>query len=63
MRNKKTIKITYIQDMGKAHNLYCDTVLMLRTARRAGDIETVNHYVFGRLKEVKGRALDFEVIA
>lgn len=57
--NKKTIKITMIKDHGRCHEQYCNTVLMLRRARRVGDTETVNHYVLGVLRRMRGSEFDF----
>lgn len=48
--NKTKIKITYIKDYGRNHNLYCDTVLGLRYARKVGDVEIVNNTILGKLK-------------
>lgn len=59
MRNKKTIRITYIKNYGRNHEMYCDKILMLRTARQVGDKETVNHYVLGILRQHRGREFDF----
>lgn len=50
--NKRTIKITAIKDYGRHHDQYCNTVLMLRKARKIGD--TVNNYVLGVLRRMKG---------
>lgn len=41
--NKKIIRITSIEDYGRNHEMFCDKVLMLRYARRAGDTEVINH--------------------
>ena len=38
-RNTKTIKITYIKNHGRNHEIFCNNILMLRTARNVGDIE------------------------
>lgn len=48
--NKKIIRITKIQDHGRCHEQWCDQVLMLRYARRAGDTEVVNHTQLGALR-------------
>lgn len=48
--NTKRIRLTEIRDYGRNHELHCDRYLMLRTARKAGDEETVNHYVLGCLR-------------
>ena len=48
--NKTKIKITYIKNHGRCHDLYCDTILGLRYARQVGDVEVVNNTVLGRLK-------------
>ena len=42
--------------------MYCDKVLFLRKARKAGDTEVVNHYVLGVLKRMQGSDFDFEII-
>lgn len=49
MKNKKTIKIIDIKNHGRHHDQFCNDVLMLRTARNIGDVETVNHYVISIL--------------
>lgn len=49
MKNKRLIEIISIPDYGRNQNLYCDKVLLLRTARRPGDKECVNNYVIGKL--------------
>ena len=59
MRNKTIIRITYIKDMGRCHEMYCDKVLMLRKARKVGDEETINNYVLGILRRNKGEDFDF----
>ncbi len=58
-KNKKTIKITAIKNHGRCHEMYCDKILMLRSARNVGDIETVNHYVLGVLRQHSGCEFDF----
>lgn len=60
--NKRTIKITKIADFGRNHEMYCDKVLMLRKARKVGDMEVVNNTVLGRLNDMRGDNFDFEVI-
>lgn len=50
MKNKRLIEIVSISDHGKNQDLYCNRVLLLRKARRAGDKECVNNYVISRLK-------------
>lgn len=50
MKNKRLIEIISIPDYGRSQNLYCDRVLLLRTARRAGDKECVNNYVISKLR-------------
>lgn len=57
--NKKTIRITAITDHGRNHELYCSKVLMLRNARRIGDVETVNNYVLSVLRRMKGDEFNF----
>lgn len=61
--NKRKIRITIIKDHGKSHEIYCDRILMLRKARRAGDVETVNNFVYSKLVQNRGEGFDFEVIA
>lgn len=59
--NKTTIKITWIQDHGRIHDMYCDKVLMLRNARHSGDTEVVNNYVLSKLRIAKSvGTIDFE---
>ena len=53
MKNKKTIKITFIKDHGRNHEYFCNDILLLRHARKIGDIETVNHYVISVLNRYK----------
>ena len=53
MKNKKTIQITFIKNHGKNHEMFCDKILLLRTARNIGDTETVNHYVISILNRYK----------
>lgn len=60
--NKRTIRITRIENMGRNHELWCDKMLMLRTARQVGDVETVNHYVLGKLNE-NSRLVEYEVVS
>ena len=57
--NKRTIKITAIKDYGRHHDQYCNTALMLRKARKIGDTETVNNYVLGVLRRMKGSEFNF----
>ena len=49
MKNKRLIEIISIPCMGKNHEFYCDKILLLRTARKAGDREVVNNYVISKL--------------
>lgn len=60
--NKKKIRIVRIADHGRNHEMYCDKVLLLRNARKAGDTEVVNHYVLGVLKRMQGSDFEFEII-
>lgn len=53
MKNKKTIQITFIKNHGRNHEMFCDKILLLRSARCVGDIETVNHYVISILNRYK----------
>ena len=59
MANKTKITITWIKDQGRNHEIYCDKILMLRSARRAGDSEIVNNYVLGRLRANNGNDIEF----
>lgn len=61
MNNKKIIRITSIEDYGRNHEMFCDKVLMLRYARRAGDTEVVNHTQLGALKR-NPRSVKFEIV-
>ena len=61
MKNKKKIRITSIKDHGRNHNQFCDSVLMLRRARRCGDIEIVNHYVLGILNRFESE-ITYEIL-
>lgn len=61
MNNKKIIRITKIEDYGRNHEMFCDKVLMLRYARRAGDTEVVNHTQLGALKR-NPRSVKFEIV-
>ena len=61
MKNKKTIQITFIKDHGRNHEMFCDKILLLRTARNVGDIETVNHYVISILNCYKSDVEYIEV--
>ena len=47
-KNAKLIKIVDIPNHGKHQDVYCKS-LLLRTARKPGDTERVNHTVLGRL--------------
>ena len=60
--NKTKIRITHILDHGRCHDMYCDKILMLRHARRAGDEEVVNNYVLGILKRNEGRDFGYEKV-
>lgn len=59
MSNKTKITITWIKDYGRNHDMFCNKVLGLRTARRAGDSEIVNHSVLGRLRDMGGQDIEF----
>lgn len=61
MRNKTRIKITYIQDMGRNHNQWCDACLLLRTARKVGDEEVINNFVLGKLRNMSSY-ISFEIV-
>lgn len=64
---KRKIRITsvssgYSKD-GILYEVFADRTLMLRTARKVGDEEVVNNYVFGVLKQNKEYGIiDFEVV-
>lgn len=47
---------------GRNAKTFCNTVLMLRTAFKVGDTETVNHYVLGCLNRAKGENFDFIIV-
>lgn len=56
--NKQRIKITAINENvigwhGKMLERYMAETLYLRTARKVGDEETVNHFQLGQLKRAK----------
>ena len=59
--NKVTIRILSREDKGRNHELWCSRVLMLRTARKAGDIETINHTQLGSLQRMADE-IEFEVV-
>lgn len=59
--NKVKIEITKLNYQRNAKT-FCNTVLMLRTAYKVGDVEMVNHYVLGCLKRAKGENFDFRII-
>lgn len=61
MRNKTRIKITYIQVMGRNHNQWCDTCLLLRTARKVGDEEVINNFVLGKLRNMSSY-ISFDIV-
>ena len=48
--NKVTIQITGISDTDVPSKILLQKLCLLRTAEKIGDIETVNHYQLGRLK-------------
>lgn len=54
-----TIKITKM-NWGRNTDIYCNTVLKLRYARKVGDTERVNNYVLGTLRRCRGEKFDFE---
>lgn len=60
--NKVKIQITRMKDMGRNHEYFCNNVLLLRTARKVGDIEVVNHYQLGVLNRWKGEQINFEKV-
>ena len=62
MKTKRMIEITAIKDHGRFHNQFCDTVLMLRKARRVGDREVVNNYVYSVLKRNVGSEFGFKEV-
>lgn len=65
MRNTKKIKLTFVRRDydGVCNEPFMRDSVMLRTARHAGDIETVNHYVLGNLNRYKKfGVIDYEVI-
>lgn len=51
MRNKAKIKITGISDTDVPIKILLQKLCLLRTAEKIGDVETVNHYQLGRLKD------------
>ena len=59
--NKRKIRITRIDDKGKNHKLFCEHVLMLRTAKQVGDEEVINNTVLGNLLRWF-RVVEFEVV-
>ncbi|UVX32822.1 MAG: hypothetical protein [Bacteriophage sp.] len=59
--NKVKIEITKL-NYGRNAKTFCNTVLMLRTAFKVGDTETVNHYVLGCLNRAKGENFDFIIV-
>lgn len=61
MKNKRRIRITSITDKGRNHERFCNDVLMLRFARRAGDEEVVNNTVLGALKRHES-IVKFEIV-
>lgn len=62
MKNKRMIEITAIKDYGRFHDQFCLTILMLRKARKVGDREVVNNYVYSRLKRNAGSEFNFKVV-
>ena len=62
MKNKRTIEITEIKNYGRFHDQYCNTVLMLRTARNVGDKEVVNNFVYSVLKRNSGSEFNFKEV-
>ena len=59
--NKRKIRIIWTEDHGRCHDMFCDKVLMLRTARRAGDEEVINNTVLGRLSKYPN-SINYELI-
>ncbi len=58
-KNTKLIRIIDIRDYGRNHELFCNNNLLLRTARKPGDIERVNHTVLGCLNRA---GVKYEII-
>lgn len=58
-KNTKLIRIIDIRDYGRNHELFCSNNLLLRTARKPGDIERVNHTVLGCLNRA---GVKYEII-
>lgn len=61
-KNTVTVKITKLE-YGRNAKLFCNTVLMLRTACKVGDVETVNHTVLSRLNQQRGTKFDFKIVS
>lgn len=61
MGNKTTIRIISIADHGRNHDMFCNRILMLRKARKSGDVETVNNTVLGALRR-NPNEVKFEII-
>ena len=57
-KTKRMIQITKL-NYGLYSDLFCDQTLLLRRARKVGDREVVNNYVYGVLKRFKGEEFDF----
>lgn len=49
--------------MGEMLNYFAIQFLMLRTACKVGDVETVNHTVLSRLNQQRGTKFDFEIVS
>lgn len=58
-KNTKLIRIIDIRDYGRNHDLFCNNNLLLRTARKPGDVERVNHTVLGCLNRA---GVKYEII-
>jgi hypothetical protein len=58
-RNITTIKLTAIRTdwRGGHYERFMNETLLLRTARKVGDVEAVNNFVLGRLNDYKERGM------
>lgn len=59
MKNVFKIKISAIEDHGRNHDLWCSRVLLLRSARHPGDVESVNRT---QLSALKRAGVIFEIL-
>lgn len=59
-KNVITIKITGTNLPPEEFAIHCEKLFHLRSARKIGDIETINHTVLGRLKE-NPLSIQFEI--